>query len=192
MKYYKIMHDENGTMEDMVCFSDKDYENKYSVKGNYLYEGKIIKDWNPDFTFYYNSEEGYRPTDYLPNNLSWLLVSSKFVEIIKKIGVREVQFLPVVIKEVNTGKIIEGYSVLNITRLTNAIDLPNSLYTEIEARDIKVISVIKYALNKNKLKGSHLVRLKAHKFATFISDEIKNELEKNKITGFGFLEVKVV
>lgn len=193
MKYYEIIHkDEKNNKEIMSCFSDKDCENKYGIRTSELYEGKVINDWNKDFTFYYNSKEGYKYVDYQSNNLGWFLISPKFTQIINSVGVKGIQFLPVIIKEVNTGEILEGFSVVNITRLTEALNLQNSVYSEIEARGKKYINVIKYALSKDKLNGLNFLRLKDHEFVTFVSDEIKIELEKNKITGCDFLEVKVV
>jgi len=193
VRYYKIMFDdERSKKEDIVCTSEEDFLEKYEVKQYDLNEGKYFDDWNSNFTFYYNSKEGTKPTDLLANNLGWFLISQDFQDILKNIGVSEVQFLPVKIVEKNTGKKLEGFSVLNIISLSDALDLTHSTYTEIEARGQKYLTIIKYALSKEKLNGFHIVRLQNSKFASFVSQVVKEQLEINKITGCDFLEVKII
>lgn len=193
MKYYKIMFDdENCKKKDIICFSEENYQEKYRVKQYDLNKGTYLNSWNNNFRFYYNSKQGYIPTDLLGNNLGWLIISQKFQLILKNIGIQNVQYLPIRIVNISTNEILEGFSVINVVCLTDAINLANSLYTEIEVSGIKVLSAIKYALNEKKLNGLHIVRLQNSRFATFISETVKNELERNKITGCDYLEVKII
>lgn len=79
-----------------------------------------------------------------------------------------------------------------IITLLDALDLENSVYSEIKVRDIKYLAIKKYALQQEKVRGFNFVRLKKSKFSTFVSEFVRNKLVENNITGCDFLEVKVV
>lgn len=195
MKYYKIMFDdENAKTGDIVCYAEMDYEEKYGIKQYDISKGEYIKNWNPYFTFYYDSAKGENTVDYMATNIGWALISPKFKQIIEEIVVDDVQICPVKIKEKTTGKEINGYGVINITTQTDALDLDNSdhVYFTVKKTGQKVLSVKKYALKSSVINGKHLVRLKEGKFATFVSEQLKERICKNGLTGCDFLEVKVV
>ncbi|MFW6029466.1 MAG: imm11 family protein [Halanaerobiales bacterium] len=193
MKYYKIISGEENSQEnEIVCFSEENYESKYHLKENDIYKGKCFENWDRNFTFYYEKSEGYVSKDYLANNLAWPIISSKFKRILDDIGVPEVQYLPINIEEKYTGKKLEGFTVVNIITLLDALDLENSVYTEFKARGKKMLSIKKYALQQEKVRGYNFVRLKKSKYSTFISEIVRNKLVENKITGCDFLEISVV
>lgn len=187
-----MFDDEKSKKEDIVCMAEDNFQEKYGIKQYDLNEGKYFENWDSTFTFYYDLREGTEPKDLLPNNLGWLLISQKFKNVLNTIEIIGVQYLPVNIIEKNTGEKLEGFSVLNIISLIDALDLTHSTYTEIEARGQKYLSIIKYALDSEKLNDFHIFRLENSKFACFISQIVKEQLETNKTTGCDFLEVKVV
>lgn len=195
MKYYKIMFDdENAKKGDMVCYAEIGYEEKYGIKQYDINKGEYIKNWNPEFTFYYDSTRGENPVDYMASNIGWTLISSKFRQILESVDVPDIQICPVRIKEKNAGKEVNGYSIINIITFTDAFDLDNSDYSYLTIKKTgqKVLSVRKYALKSSALEGKHLIRLKEGKFATFVSETLKNEICKQKLSGCDFLEVKAV
>lgn len=193
MKYYKIMFDDERTKKnDMVCYADDNFEEKYKINQYDVNEGIFIANWDKNFTFYYDSNEGTATNDYLANNLGWFLISPKFKDILVNLIVKDVQYLPVIIKEKYNGSIIEGFHVVNITALTDALDLENSKYTERTIDNIKYKSIIKYTLKSKEIDGLDLVRIKDNKFATFISEKVKKEIKRNKLTGIDLLEIKVM
>ncbi len=186
--------DENSFPEQMVCMAEDDYEKKYGIDQYIFQKGVRLTNWNNDFTFYYDKSEGYIPTDYMANNLGWFLISPKFKDVMEKLDIKNVQYLPVKIKEKITGEEIHGFNIVNIIELIDAIDWDNSEYSvfELKERGIKMISVRKYALSKNSINNLHILRLKDSKFAIFVSEQLKNELLNNGITGIDFLKVKVI
>jgi hypothetical protein len=193
MRYFEIMFDdENSKENEMVCYADDNFEEKYKVNQYDINEGKFITNWDNKFTFYYDCNEGTVTNDYLANNLGWFLISPKFKDILLKQNVKNVQYLPVIIKEKNNGCIIESFHVVNITTLTDALDLDNSKYTERTIDNIKFKSIIKCALKSKYIEGLDLLRIKDNKFSTYISERIKKEINRNKLTGMDLLEVKVI
>ncbi|MDF2699409.1 MAG: hypothetical protein K0Q49_965 [Haloplasmataceae bacterium] len=193
MRYYKLIYSEERKKE-MVCFTKDNYENEYGMSQYDLDKGRLINDWNHQFTFYYDCKDGNEPSDYLANNLGWFLISSRFKNLIEKLKIKNIQFLPVLIKEINAEiTILNDYVIVNITKLTDAFDLENSKYFELTAEDsIKIISVVKYALKSNEIEGLDILRIVDHIFPIFISYRLKKEIKKNNLTGMDFLEVKTV
>lgn len=72
MRYYKLLMDSSGD-NDIVCH----YENDYGIQQYDLKMGKKFDGWNEDFEFYYDVTEGEQATDYLANDMGWLVVSGK-------------------------------------------------------------------------------------------------------------------
>lgn len=59
---------------DIVCH----YENNYGIQQYDLKMGKKFDGWDDNFEFYYDITEGEVATDYLANDMGWLVVSGKF------------------------------------------------------------------------------------------------------------------
>ncbi|MCX7747914.1 MAG: hypothetical protein N2645_13655 [Clostridia bacterium] len=194
MKYYKLTYDDEMQIPDKIaCKVEDGFEAKYSINKNDIYQGSQFDYWNSSFTFYYRAQDGDIATDYLVNDLGWPVISPKFREILVQTNeVNNVQYLPIKIIEEKTKKELNGYSVINILDLIDAIDLNHSLYRTLEAKGRKVLIFTHYALDSKKLGGLHLVRLKDPIFPTFISEALKNELLKSRLTGLDFSEVRVV
>ena len=193
MRYYKVMFDDkNGNENQMICFSEDDFEKIYGVKKNDIYKGIRLENWSEHVTLFFDSLEGNELTDFIANSLGWHIISKRFKEILVNLNVNNVQLLPIILKEKSTGVTINDYSVVNIIGLLDALDMENSKYNIFEARGKKMLSVIKYALKGDMLKNLHIIRLKESKFATFVSEILRKELSKNSISGCDFLEVKVV
>ena len=85
-----------------------------------------------------------------------------------------------------------GYHVANVCKVIDALDLGNSKYDLFELDDEKILSVEKYALKKEVIKDYNIFKLENDTIPTFVSEEFKNKIEEDNLTGFQFLEVKVV
>lgn len=188
-----MLDEEKSTADQMVCRAEENYEQKYGINKYDLFSGSRFDNWNETFTFLYSREEGNVTTDYIANNLGWILISSRFKVAMERINeIKNVQYLPVAIKEISTNEVMNGFYVLNIIGFSNALDLENSVYKVLQSRGKKMLSIIKFALNETELDNLHILRLEQHKFSTFISEALKSELNKNFIKGCDFLEIKVV
>ncbi len=62
--------------------------------------------------------------------------------------------------------------------MVDGLNLEESVYKVLKVRGQEHISVTKPALDSNKLKGLNQARVKKYIFASFVSDVLKNELEK--------------
>ncbi|MCL6443528.1 MAG: hypothetical protein K6T83_08745 [Alicyclobacillus sp.] len=180
-----------GDRPHIVCYSEDGFENKYGINARTLFQGNEIGDWNDSMTFSYDPSEGDTATDFLINNLQWVLISNKVRSVLQDLGVDHVQYLPVHVRNVSTGTVIDGYTALNVTRLTDALDLENSVYMELKSSGRPLIIVKKFALSAAKLEGQHVVRVQNQPNPLFLSEYVVNGLLKAGATGCDFWEVKM-
>ncbi|MDT8716233.1 hypothetical protein IAI10_06155 [Clostridium sp. 19966] len=193
MKYYKIIDsDEYINPQQMICYTDEDFERKFNLKQYDVNQGRILGGCSNKITFYYDKIKGDIPTDYLSNDLGWIIVSYKFKIILENIGVNNVQYIPIEIREKSTHELIEGYSIINIIGITDGLNLEQSKYKVFKVKNMERISIIRPVLDNIKLNGLHLVRVKNYLFVTLISEVLKKSLENNNITGCRFQEVEVI
>lgn len=193
MKYYKMLRDdENSKERDVVCRTENGYEEKYGVTKNIIYTTDRINNWNDELEFIFSEAAGNHFIDFLPNNLGWYIVSKKVKSIFNRMNLdNEVQFLPIKIREIVTGNIIYGYSVMNILNLVDAFDYSNSEYKEMKVKDTSMYLIKKYALIREKTKGYNCLRIPENKFAAFFSEMVVNILVNENVSGIDFLEVRV-
>ncbi|QEH70627.1 hypothetical protein QTL86_22710 [Cellulosilyticum sp. ST5] len=187
MKYYELIYDYEHDKGWVGCKSAKSSNvNQYIVC-----KGEKVAQWPEEVMFEYNSKEENIFTDYLHNAKGWLIVSKQFRILIRTLIEEEVQYLPVKIKDVVTQEVVTDYQVANIIDVLEALDLEHSDYSYITAKDIKLLSVKKYGLKAEVIKGHHIFKLKESIMPIFVSEVFKKEIETNKLSGFSFLEVKV-
>lgn len=188
MRYYKLLYDYGQDKHYIGCTAEKTYGvNQYDIT-----KGQIINNWNKDITFVYNPNEGNIPTDFLANSYRWLIVSEKFQKIMEKHIGDLIQYLSVKIFNKESKVALTGYKVANIVSVIDALDLKNSEYDifEIDENE-KTIAVKKYAIKGKEVKGKNIFKLKNETIPIFVSEEFKNLIKTNKLTGFDFLEVVV-
>lgn len=186
MRYYKLMYDYEKDENYVNCdMGDIGGMNEYITS-----KGIKIDKWK-EVSFEYDSNEGPILTDYLANLYGWLIVSDKFIEETKSIIGNQVQYLPVEIMDRTSKTKNASYCVANIVNLIDAFDLENSDYSICKLRDQSVFFVKKYALRSEKLKENHIFRLKDDTIPIFVSETIKDIIERNNLIGFSFLEVAV-
>ncbi len=189
MKYYKVMYDYENDKNAICCKSD----NLFGISRYDLEKGKLLDAWDERIVFNYNVKEGHIPTDYLGNNLGWLIVSATFKNMLESTGIQGVQYFPIRIVNESTGIELHDYFVANVHTLVDALDLKHSKYDEFELDDgEKVMSIEFHALKKETIKGNHIFRLKGDNIPLFVSEVVKDSVKRHGITGFDFLEVKTV
>ena len=186
MRYYKLIYDYENDDKSIFC----DIANIGNMSEYIVQDGKTIDNWE-NVIFEYNSQDGNIFTDYLSNVYSWLVVSDKFKRVTNDLISDHVQYLPLKIIERNTGVEIDTYSVLNILSIVDALDLEHSVYDIFELDNEKIISIQKYALQKNKILDQHIFRLENQEIGIFVSEALKEVIESEHLLGFSFLEVYV-
>ncbi|WP_077319301.1 Imm43 family immunity protein [Virgibacillus proomii] len=186
MRYFKLLKEYHDDSE-IFCFCENDCGREQYE----LLEGRVISNWNESPVFYYNPSEGDNTVDYVHNDLSWFIISSKFKSILENIDKGSVQYLSVDIKDNENNNLLKGYTVANIINVVDAIDYTHSIYSVFELEDEKVYNFTKYALKESEIKG-HIFKLKGDEIPIFVSEKVKELIEQHNITGCDFLEVKVV
>lgn len=186
MNYYILYR--NYKKGEILCESTDMYGiDQYDVS-----MGIKVDNWNSEFTFYYNTKEGNQFTDFIANDLGWFIVSTKVRNTIIEYGIRNIQFLPLNIKNINENNIISGYFVANLCGVVDALDLANSKYIEHNIEGFpKMISVTHYALKLELVSELNIFRLKDNEDLIFVSEEFKKTIIKNGITGCWFKKVLV-
>lgn len=188
MKYYKLIYDFENDNDYIGCtVSDKFNINQYIVC-----EGKKVDDWNDNTLLEFSSDEGDIESDYLANNYGWLVFSENFKKKMDCLIENDIQYLDIKIRNTKNQSELAGYKVVNVITVMDALDLENSKYDLFELDDEKIMSIEKYALKKDRIVNSNIFKLKDDTIPTFVSEKFKKIVEENNLTGFQFLEIKVV
>ncbi len=185
MQYYKLMYDyENDLDAILVNISEKDLDfDRYDVnQGKRLSVGYV----------YCKEAEGIDVnTDYIANNLAWLIISEKLKTILSEFNIGDTQFIPVLNEDKRENI---GYLV-NIINMVDAIDISKSLVKKMtyhrDGKEETYNSVIKYALYEKKIGDSDLFKLEGYNTPIFISERLKNAMDKAKVTGCDYQKIKV-
>ncbi len=187
MRYFKLMYNyEYGAKYAGCKTGDLGGLDDYSTM-----KGVPLQKITSRPVFPLDKSEGNVLSDFLHNVYGWLLVSERFINLTKEHIENAVEYLPVDI--VSDGIIInEKYSVINVINLLDALDLDNSVYSVIGEDDWKMLNIKKHALKGRMIQGQHVFKLKDDVFPVFVSEVVKNIVQKNKLTGFSFSEVKVI
>lgn len=187
MKYFKLGMDKSKKNE-VICHYDHDY----GIEQNEFIIGKKCLDWKNCFQFFYNKSEGNILTDYLANDKGWFVVSEKLKGLLETMNT-EIQFLPVEVFDRESSKRYT-YFIANILRLVDALCLEKSDYFETEIPSIGMIyTVSKFAIFEDKIQKSDIFKLSnRQEVPVFVSENFKNIIEENKITGIALTEIRVV
>lgn len=124
MNYYKFIYD---------YWNDKNRvkaEAQDSMEGLDRYDldrGIEITQWNEYFKFSYNPKEGKVFTDFLKNNLGWIIASQNLKKVISILQPTNIQYLPVKVVNMKTNEVNHIYSVDNLIDNIEALDLENSV-----------------------------------------------------------------
>ena len=192
MKYYQILMDDGYKRKnDVICYVEEDYEIKYGVNHYDVNVGKFIEEWKERITFYYDSDEGNVFSDYLGEDLGWFILSPTTQCLFKELGLTNIQYLPVIIKNNKDNREDTGYAVANITKVIDGIHHEYCEY-EMEEVDGEPLFVMlgRYVLNKEKVSGLDIFKLQGDFHSIFVSERVKKAIQKRRLTGFSFLDVE--
>ena len=170
------------------------YAKKEDLKGfNEIrfYTGERIGDWPSGITFYVRGEQ---EADYIVLGLHWAVVSEKVRQVFKQCEVKDVQFLPINVIHIESGKQFGPYWVLHVLKVADAVNWEKTTWvTSAAPRDIyPVFGIRKIVLNARELKDIEIFRVgknaKAHTWV-FISRKLKECLIDSGVKGFKFTPI---
>ncbi len=187
MKYYNIIPDSEKTNGCIVA----EEKNIGSLNSRDLVIGKIVPEPFQKIVFSYDPNRGDKEFDNICLDNSWLGVSERFIRATKHLIQTDVQIIPfVLINKKNNKKVLNNY-IINVITVLDSLDLTNSKYfITHQGQKNEQYGIIKYAIKKKAVEGHHIFKIKGYEFPVFVSEELKNIIERNKLTGFEFLPIK--
>ncbi|OCA83656.1 Imm43 family immunity protein [Bacillus sp. FJAT-27986] len=187
MKYYKLLKDYNNKFEiGITCNEDYNWNN-YDLS-----TGGFVENWGKPLIFDYLRNEDEIIADYALNDLSLFIISPKFNTLLSKFALDNIQMLSVILRNQKSNLLIEDFIIANVLEVVDAINYEHSTYDVFDLDDDQVYSFVKYAINRNEIYGKHIFKLKGAEQPIFISEKVKDEIERQGITGCDFLEVKII
>jgi len=197
--YFYLMNDAYKPKDPIVPDENKLFNmdklfdgitNLYSYEQYFIYECKNVKNWDENNTLIYS--DGTVFSDYLACALGWPLISNNIKNIFEQLNINNIQYLPIKIINKITNKINTNYYVLNIiTKLKNGYNLSETKHDyNIDENGVKILSIIdpKPVLNYEVVKDFDIFYLEGTTYL-YISEKIKKEFKKNKVTGCDFGKV---
>ena len=156
---------------------------------NFIYatKGEVVESW-PDVMFYYSSKASSLESEYLLNVNSWPIVHKKVQEEFDKNNIKGIQYLPIKLLDVVTDEINENYVVMNILNYIEGIDLEKSEYSYDAEYDSYGFLPHKTYLNKDVCQEYDVFRVTKNSTAIYVSQKIKDIVEKNQWIGFEFYQ----
>lgn len=195
--FYKLMFDMDR-IDDAIKESTNtiyaqqsnlnEFETKEFKKGYYRYvveQGQNVDNW-PNVKFYYSSKASNLENEYLINIVTWPIVHKKVQEEFEQNKIEGIQYLPIDLVDVVTGKVNRNYVVMNILNFINVYDMEASNYTYKEKYDLYSFLPHEIVLNRLVCSQYDIFRCKQNKMPIYISEKIKDIIEKNKWVGFDF------
>lgn len=159
--------------------------------GYFMEECKEIKNWiTPSFNIgSFDETTGKRLTiegiltDFLNNDINWVVVSDKLKKLLSKIEYlkAKIQFLPVKINLNTKDKKNITYWILNV------LESKTDIIDEVKSKKVAG-SYLKIVIKKDFKDLNGIFRISGYESAIFISEDIKVMLELNKITGVEWVE----
>lgn len=185
MDYYILMNDGEHNQQDVVCYCTE----LSGFDARATLDGVRLDTWDHRITFEYDPVAGSRFTDYLANDLAWLIVSPKLKRVFKEHD-NGIQYLPVRIQRKQSQDELDGYTVANVCNLVDALDPDYTLFGEYPLPGGGLCRLVReYALRRSKVEGTHVFRVVGSTFPVFVSERVKKAISQNRITGCDFLQV---
>lgn len=162
-------------------------------------EGKYIQHWDSKTvaTFHEDTE----PTDFPFAGFAIPIYSSRLRELIERLGITDIQYLPLIMRGEKSNREITGYSIANYLSIIDCLHRQRSIYRIYTKSNLMFweqrpemlgtfTDVQKVVLDKSKIGESRLFRLWGYDIV-IVREDIKLALEQKEITGCKFTELEV-
>ena len=196
MKWFRPIECDNTAENPFVC----DYDNfeEYGYDQFSFKKGVRIEDWsNAVFMQAKEPNDDGNPDDALQNHLMIPIYAKRLIKELENANIIGIQYLPIRILRPNND-CLDGFSIANVLNFIEAFDYEKSLYNRFSEdfpNPIKrgqLAGVRKFVLKKDRIEGFDIIRLKDYKLSFFVSEKFVDIFEKNKFTGYSFIEVELV
>lgn len=184
----------------MYCRLIKAYDNVYSqgkspdLGGVYLKQGILLEQnlLPESMSFSIDYSEGGTFPDYI-NVSGALLCSQRFIDLLKRAGVDNIQTFPVALTNDYDGMIYDNYCICNIVGLVSCADLSTSSYTHV-MDDLYIFE--KLVIDTDKIHSELLFRLKEDPTIIIIHASVCNYIVDHELEpeteGFDWEELRTV
>ncbi len=165
-----------------------------------LRRGKYFAHWDADTTALYDDE--VERTDFPVTSNDLPVYSPHLIDLMKQVGVDEIQYLPIRIAHRQMQHEITGYHIANYLRVIDCLDRSRSDYQVWTKENLlfwdkrpwmlgTFRDVRKPILDATKIGGIPVFRLWGWEAMVLIRSDIKHAIEDAGITGCRFTEVDV-
>lgn len=154
---------------------------------NIVLSSHVIKNW-PNVEFYYSSIVSNLESDYLLNVKRWPIVHIRVMEEFNKQGIEGIQFYPIKLIDIVTQQTNNNYVLMYITNFIDAFDMNKSKYKYNEKYDFYTFFPKDTYLDKNICSKYDIFRCSKSVATIYVSNKIKQIVEKNHWVGFTFYE----
>lgn len=164
-----------------------------------LMAGRYISNWDENTIVYYDIESGH--TDYPFTNVDLPIYSPRLCQLMQKLKMGDIQYLPVRLKHKESGREIEGYHIANYLRIIDCLDRERSVYQIWTKENLifwekrphklgKFRDVRKAVLDVNRIGDARLFRLWGWQMMVIVREDVKVVIEEVEITGGRFVKVE--
>lgn len=147
--------------------------------------------WPEDVVFEFSKDfpEGMNLTDYVENSSQWLIISDRFRAVLEEFDVKDIEYLPVKIKNHKGRMVSEHYWIANFLVLTEAVDRECSIFDDNPGSENGIFSFDKLVLRKDILKsGPVIFSLKEEPMTVIARQDLVERIEEEGLTGVEFVE----
>lgn len=145
-----------------------------------------------ELKFYYDSTNGDIFTEILQNVYSLLIVSKKVKQLFDEQNIEYLQYIPIEIKEMNTGVVHNDYYVVNFLKKIDGINLERSQYDYLEEYDIYTFWGNHICFYKDKVQNIDVFLDDKASFTIFVSEKIRKIFKENNWQEMNFTPMDVV
>ena len=155
--------------------------------------GRVFLKDPPVITLEGDDDSPVTLSDVILTGFNVPILSTRAISALKEVGVNNIQYYPVNIKNPQTGELEKSYKIINVVGLISCLDRKNSIFKTFPEDD-DIAWLERYSIFEDKIISNSecndaplLFRLGEFRYHVLVHDKIKDNFEKNRITGSEFI-----
>lgn len=196
--FYKLRYDMerlDELFETGKCCIDSKTNNLDEIEYGNIRKGRFhtiprkeinFEQW-PVVNFYYSSEFSDRQEDYLLNIEDWPIMHERVKNELEKNQIKGVNYYPICLIDTVTGKMIDKYYFMYVTRFIDAYDMNKSEYSYNQKYDAYFFKPMRVYLNQSVCEGEDVFRCKKEPVPIYVSERFRQIIQENGFSGFCFV-----